>query len=336
MLQDRKMPLLPQKRAGGSLSRKSASSRRKDESRAAATGDEEEIQRKKQRTRMSDLRSQETDDDHSQRVSQVQISTSVRRSRESNEARAGRQALDRASTADQRSQESNEARSQRQAHVRTGMADQRSRVKKRGYHEKKLGVVDSVDFEEEAFDCVGHSNLFNSENVCTLCGSYRWKGERLGFCCEKGKIKLPLMPDPPQPILQLYSQKDFLTSIRKYNNALSLASLGVGQEIIMPNHSPTVKIQGKVYHRIGVLIPQEGDPPKFAQIYFTDTDNEAGNRLLHNSELSIEILTKLQECLHRVNSYVKSLKMAIELQDQSPDIQLVIDAEKRPSGKQLH
>ena len=37
---------------------------------------------------------------------------------------------------------------------------------------------------------------------------------------------------------------------------------------------PWYKIQGSMYHRLGPLLPQEGKRPRFAQMYFYDTDNE--------------------------------------------------------------
>jgi hypothetical protein len=45
-------------------------------------------------------------------------------------------------------------------------------------------------------------------------------------------------------------------------------------------HGPPVfKISGQVHHRIGSLLPQEGLPPKFIQLYVYDTANEVTNRI---------------------------------------------------------
>jgi hypothetical protein len=44
---------------------------------------------------------------------------------------------------------------------------------------------------------------------------------------------------------------------------------------------PNFVISGQNYHRIGSLIPNEGQRPKFAQLYIYDTENEVQNRLQH-------------------------------------------------------
>jgi hypothetical protein len=44
---------------------------------------------------------------------------------------------------------------------------------------------------------------------------------------------------------------------------------------------PHFVIAGQNYHRIGSLIPGNNQPPKFAQLYIYDTQNEIANRLSH-------------------------------------------------------
>ncbi|XP_057414959.1 uncharacterized protein LOC130709848 [Lotus japonicus] len=44
---------------------------------------------------------------------------------------------------------------------------------------------------------------------------------------------------------------------------------------------PQFVISGQNYHRIGSLLPVEGDNPKFAQLYIYDTRNEVQNRMNH-------------------------------------------------------
>jgi hypothetical protein len=44
---------------------------------------------------------------------------------------------------------------------------------------------------------------------------------------------------------------------------------------------PNFIIAGQNYHRIGTLMPSEGERPKFAQLYTYDTENEVHNRLSH-------------------------------------------------------
>ena len=200
-----------------------------------------------------------------------------------------------------------------------------------------LGVVDVDFFCENDFspDKCHHQLpiLFDESNVCTHCKSYKWKEERPGFCCELGKIQLENIPSPPIEIENLYSNQLFLNNIRKYNNALSLASLGMDKEITHDGYSPTVTLQGKLYHLMGSLLPEQNASPKFAQIYFVDSEHETENRLQHNPGLDTQILKTLQQCLHSVNPYIRSFKAAIEMQDSSQNIEIVLDARKRPSAE---
>lgn len=46
---------------------------------------------------------------------------------------------------------------------------------------------------------------------------------------------------------------------------------GGGPYVFRPN--------GHNYHRVGTLLPKEGDKPRFAQLYIYDTMNEITNRI---------------------------------------------------------
>ena len=67
-----------------------------------------------------------------------------------------------------------------------------------------------------------------------------------------------------------------------------MASVGCDEQIAH-GFSPTFKIQGKVYHRIGSLRPGTGEQPKFAQLYFHDTNHDAENPLGYNPHLNLPI-----------------------------------------------
>ena len=103
-------------------------------------------------------------------------------------------------------------------------------------------------------------------------------------------------------------------------------------------------IQGKLIHLMGLLLPNEGQAPKFAQIYLHDPEHDeeanADIRLGHMrlpahttfAEVSKlrTMLQFLQRRLKACNSYIKDFKMAVELED-SPKWRLVIDPNKRPT-----
>lgn len=108
------------------------------------------------------------------------------------------------------------------------------------------------------------------------------------------------------------------------------------QEITYPGYNPTVKIQGKLCHRVGSLLPSEtGQAPHFAQLYLYDTDHELANRLRQVSNLDPEILQDLQKSLHEYNTYIKSFKAAIEITDVQ-NIDVVLHADKRMKPSDAH
>ena len=77
----------------------------------------------------------------------------------------------------------------------------------------------------------------------------------------------------------LENDKDFVSKIRLYNNALCLATWGVEGEV--KNEFSTFKFQGRCHHFIGSLRPEEGEGKLFAQWYIHDgsAEEEAQGRI---------------------------------------------------------
>ena len=121
---------------------------------------------------------------------------------------------------------------------------------------------------------------------------------------------------------------------RQYNNALALASLGTDGA---PEQGPNFKIQGKLHHLLGPIGPPGlGKKPKFAQLYFHDTEFEVENRQSHQrTRLNPQILKSLQEMLRVNNPYVQSFKSALEIvgEDDEKKIVLVGSKKKTNDGK---
>ncbi|KAK9698409.1 hypothetical protein RND81_08G102300 [Saponaria officinalis] len=80
------------------------------------------------------------------------------------------------------------------------------------------------------------------------------------MCCLKGKVKLPLLQDPPTTLKDLITNKDIDKNINRGRSTY------------------TFRLRGQNYHSIGSLLPVEGLPPKFTQLYIYDTDDEVSNR----------------------------------------------------------
>ena len=119
---------------------------------------------------------------------------------------------------------------------------------------------------EETHDGIGRMDI-----KCQDCGALKFKMETQGFCCSKGKVLLPLFPRPPEEIARLWNGSDNKAKLlRKYsrelNNAVCLSSIKV-QEKKFSGFNPSVIFQGQLMHRVGALLPPDGEPPRFAQLY---------------------------------------------------------------------
>lgn len=67
--------------------------------------------------------------------------------------------------------------------------------------------------------------------VCKHCNALRFRHEQPGLCCASGKVKLPQLTPPPEPLASLLSgqeprSKHFLQNIQKYNNSFQMTSFG--------------------------------------------------------------------------------------------------------------
>ncbi|CAI0426972.1 unnamed protein product [Linum tenue] len=81
-------------------------------------------------------------------------------------------------------------------------------------------------------------------------------------------------------------------------------------------------ICGENYHRIGSLLPPDGEKPKFAQLYIFEPENEIDNRLANFASrdglLMLELLTSLLQMLDQHNQLVKTFRrVRQQLQDSS-------------------
>lgn len=194
-------------------------------------------------------------------------------------------------------------------------------------------------FDENEVDGTLQTHSCGQFNVvCEHCNALRWREERTSFCCQNGKVSIPLPPAPPDEIKKYFdltkSGKLFLPHSRLYNNALALASIGCNEHT-QQGFNPTFTIQGKLYHRLGSLLPPAGNNPKFAQIFFHDSTTELTDRLSLSDSLNADVIKDFQDCLHTSNSYVQSFKSAVEVCAQDKDLRIILHAKKVPP-KQGH
>jgi hypothetical protein len=173
---------------------------------------------------------------------------------------------------------------------------------------------------------------------CQHCKAVFWYGERIrskqrdgsivyNNCCKGGKISIPPYKPRPEPLATLakfdgdHISKKFIKSIRQYNCLFAFTSMGaqIDKSVNDGRGPPLFKICGQVHHRIGSLLPPDGSPPKFIQLYIYDTANEVQNRIqcIKGSEeshmdLDPTIVNDLIKMLDLHNPLVKKFRMARE------------------------
>ncbi|KAI9124864.1 hypothetical protein K1719_004191 [Acacia pycnantha] len=194
-----------------------------------------------------------------------------------------------------------------------------------------------------ATDLLKRINEFKDEGdavyECQFCGANMWHSERLkrlkksdrpqfNICCGHGNIIVPLLQDPPEDLCELFFNKHlplskkFFKSIRLYNNMFCFTSMGgrVDHSINSKGGGPySFVLSGQNHHFIGSLLPSEGNPPVYAQLYIYDTDNEVSNRISTMSRnggaenLDPIIVNLIKGCLDKHNSIVKHYRTAVEI-----------------------
>lgn len=181
-----------------------------------------------------------------------------------------------------------------------------------------------------------HSQIWNFGKptyICQHCNALLWYEERLnsnksttnpsfGMCCKQGKIKLPPLKEPPQYLKRLLTDEgkdstNFRENIRSYNSMFAFTSMGgiVDKEINMGKGPYVFRLHGQNYHHIGTLLPEEGNKPRFAQLYIYDTENEVANRISvsgcsDKTPVDPSIVTDLQNMIDENNILAKSFRMA--------------------------
>ncbi|XP_056698595.1 uncharacterized protein [Spinacia oleracea] len=189
-------------------------------------------------------------------------------------------------------------------------------------------------------------NFGGPTEVCPKCEAKVWYEERArkdrnssspeySFCCQKGKVRLPLLKDPPEFLKDLLDNNDSRSKIfkekgRMYNSINAFTSMGgkVDSSINRGNASYVFRLNGQNHHKIGSLLPPEGQQPRFTQLYIYDTQNEVSNRINslgsvgEKPELDPVIVAGLSKMFDEHNELAKVFRMARE-RFQESDLQPV-------------
>ena len=194
----------------------------------------------------------------------------------------------------------------------------------------------TIDYPVDASVAIGAMSF-----RCGHCAALKWKGESPGMCCNNGRVNLPPLQVPPEPLQSLLLRTsphstNFHANIRQYNGAFHMTSFGTtGLDAREHGYMPTLRIQGQVYHRAGSLMPPGGQEAKFLQIYFVgDEIEQARLRGINQPRVKQDNVLQLQKMLHEHNIYVKTFKSALERISTSTDNYFIqIHASKTPQGE---
>ncbi|XP_031096995.1 uncharacterized protein LOC116001246 [Ipomoea triloba] len=93
---------------------------------------------------------------------------------------------------------------------------------------------------------------------------------------------------------------------------------------------PVFRLHGQNFHLMGSLLPQQGQRPKFAQLYIYDTQNEDSNRLNAvgdndtTNRLHLDIVQNIKDALVENNAFVKKFRNASEHIQKDPTTEIKI------------
>ncbi|XP_050340695.1 uncharacterized protein LOC126767147 [Bactrocera neohumeralis] len=257
--------------------------------------------------------------------------------------------------ANSRANENSEQRNQRlrantlrQREARQRVSDaHRANERQRNQNRRALtrASFNRLAFEyDPEVDNSSHSPIMigSMDNECQYCHAFKYKGESAGLCCTSGKISLPSLSPPPEPLKTLLAgntsqSKLFLRKIRNFNSCFQMTSFGATKIVHNEdgrNFESTFKIQGQVYHQIGSLLPMPDADPKFLQICFMgDEEKQANTRCAYNRIEQIEereIVEILETFLQSNNQLVRLFK-SLSNRLQNDNCVIVIKADKVPN-----
>ncbi|VVC25441.1 Hypothetical protein CINCED_3A005442 [Cinara cedri] len=312
---------MPTKRKGADLNRNTSKSRSLRNRRSERTEEQIQQQNTDARVRMAQLRQEESEDTRAERNEVIRLEQ--RQSR--------RFTVNRRRTNDQ----------QRQQVHRAFTSDSFLRLAFQyepdiEYYAHSKVVIDAMDKE------------------CPHCHALKFKNEPAGVYCASGKVQLPEIETPSEPLNGLLIGTDpdsnvFLKSIRTFNSCFQMTSFEATEIVRNTNatgqqYSSTFKIRGQVYHKMGSLLPMPNEPHTFLQIYFMggeDSGSALANRVNArcdynnlDSFYARRIVSELDALLNEHNELLKIFKSHMH-KLQSDNHAIVINSDKTPAREHI-
>ncbi|CAN0924947.1 hypothetical protein LINGRAHAP2_LOCUS34478 [Linum grandiflorum] len=145
------------------------------------------------------------------------------------------------------------------------------------------------------------------------------------MCCQSGAVELPLLAQTPPLLNRLLDinsdtlSKHYRTHIRSYNAAFSWTSFGAKFDPrLLHSRGPySLVLSGENYHYIGSLLPPEGCPPRYSQLYVHDPVSKVANRMSsvggEAHHLNTSLMKSLQEMLDNFNVLAKSFRLRLRI-----------------------
>ena len=169
--------------------------------------------------------------------------------------------------------------------------------------------------------------------VCPSCAAYHWTAEKIvsspehgpkfTACCQRGHVSLRLLSPSPPFLHQLLNSddaegKEFRSNIHQYNMALVFTSLGVKEDAIVNRWGIGSFVY--LYHLIGSLCANEGEPPAYVQLYIYNSQLALAQRMKRNDNLSRNTMSALQAMLLDNHPYSTEFKHTFEVLREYPDV----------------
>nr|XP_017217080.1 PREDICTED: uncharacterized protein LOC108194638 [Daucus carota subsp. sativus] len=205
-----------------------------------------------------------------------------------------------------------------------------------------------------------YASLGGPTRVCTHCKAQMWHEERsnknvtkgpplFSICCRKGDVSLPEPPPTPSCLQSLYNDaargSHFKRSIRMYNSMFAFTSAGgnVDHSINRGRGPYIYRLNGQNHHVFGSLIPDDGDTPKFCQLYIYDTANEVNNRLRwvkvsDEQPIDVQVVEGLIQMLDDTIGLVKKFRTARDRWENNDILDLKVELKicRAQNGRENH
>ncbi|CAF0883254.1 unnamed protein product [Brachionus calyciflorus] len=162
---------------------------------------------------------------------------------------------------------------------------------------------------------------------CPDCKAQMWPEEqsdgticnpKFSTCCLKGRVKLPESSPLPSLFTELLTgnqpiNNHFKSKIRLYNSIFAFTSFRAQiDEKLASSRSGvyTFRLNGTIYHHYSDLGVQQNNKPKFAQIYFYDSDQQVDFRTNLSKDLDKNLVISIQNILIELNPFIKQFAFA--------------------------